>query len=92
MKEVSELVKCSGSVQLITFAIVLFLIGAIVGIVTFQKPDSETTDTERKDSMTAAGVLVSISIIMLIVGIINAIYYGCFKVAIAGTLLSIILL
>ena len=109
----SEMFKCRGSVNLITGAIVLFLLCfltlLIVGIsagnscvVPMVDPTAIPTATSapfaNADYCNMLSSLVMfvwfmlfISFFMLIVGTVNAAYYGCFKTAIYGTLLAVLL-
>lgn len=91
---VNEMVKCRGSIRAIEFAILLFLIGLILFAVSmsdYANCTKEQCPQEIKDRIIAGGSLVAVAFIIAFIAALNAAYFGCFRTAIVGTLLSLLI-
>lgn len=95
-----EIVKCKSSIRAIEFAICMLIIAIILAAVsTYEFSQCTTEDCKNKimppkirDQYIASSALLLIAMVIIIVATINATYYGCFRVAIMGTLLSVLLI
>jgi hypothetical protein len=94
----SELIKCRGSIRAIEGSIIIFLIATILIIIGYSeytkecKGNDSNCPDETKDKLIAGGCLYFIAFIVLIIATINAAFYGCFRTAIMGTLLSVLII
>jgi hypothetical protein len=90
----SEMNKCRGSIRAIEFGVLIVITAIVLLAIGYDEYSNCITNVcpkETKDKLVAGSVLMLFAFIIIFVSSVNAAYNGCFKTAIIGTLLSVLL-
>ena len=94
---VSEFTKCKLAIRGIELGLLLFVISVILFAVSAPELKALVEDGTKPegavaDKLMAGASLLFISVIVMLVSTLSATYSGCYKTAITGTLLSLLIL